>query len=798
MRFLNPFYAIMVLALALPSPCRNPSYLEAKPRSDKQDASVLPLEVAFSRKQIRPERPGFSSNGKWFAYEVYSPPPGGVNSQPYLPNGVPSYVIGLQLDVLPVEGGPTRSVCRHESNCWRPSWSPDGQFLAYYSDSGGLPQLWVYDLERQTSRRLSDVRIKARPWWIDKPAWSPDSREIFVPVDLSSPVRITKEAETGGPPSKDTPKVQVFRTARGGAMVGDVLQDRNNERLNRQNNSTLAGIDLVSGRMRVVLPADSQPQPSSLKLSPDGQWISYLSVFRTKGESEIQAYYDLAIVSVTGGKPIPVDLDLEITDRDYFGEPYLWSSDGMHLLYTKARQLWVADIGRVGVQKPHLLNENLGELNDEPFALSSSGKTILVGLKPTGEKAYYRPASATLALVPLDGSELKLLQAEGAPITWNSTTLWQPEATTIYLLQTDAKAATHSIVRLDIDGGGVTTVWNGKGRMIATGTKPDGDSLVVRYESMTTPPDFFRFIPKSGRMEQLTHTDPRLAEISIGPTETFETTIPGLDGQPKTVQSSIFLPPNVHKGDRLPTVVSFYGGLPASVDSQDYGGGERFSIPIPIFTTRGYAVLVVDCPLGPEGVGGNPIQEMTDTILPQVYHAIELGYTDLNHIAIAGHSYGGYGTAGVVTQTKLFRAAIALDGVYDLGGNYAHMSPDGTTSKFRWSETGQGRMGTHPWADLNRYIGNSPYYLADKVSTPLLLIHGESDTASPVEESQKMFTALKRLNKTAELATYRGEGHLPGSWSLADAVDATQRILDFLDRYVRLSNGVENAQGRIR
>ena len=94
-------------------------------------------------------------------------------------------------------------------------------------------------------------------------------------------------------------------------------------------------------------------------------------------------------------------------------------------------------------------------------------------------------------------------------------------------------------------------------------------------------------------------------------------------------------------------------------------------------------------------------------------------------------------------------------------------------------------MGTHPWADLERYIANSPYYQADKIRTPLLLIHGEKDDACPVIEARKMFNALDRLDRKAELAVYAGEGHALGLWSVPNAVDASQRMLDFLAQHLR-------------
>ena len=67
-----------------------------------------------------------------------------------------------------------------------------------------------------------------------------------------------------------------------------------------------------------------------------------------------------------------------------------------------------------------------------------------------------------------------------------------------------------------------------------------------------------------------------------------------------------------------------------STTAQQYGGGAPNSIPVQVFASRGYAVLLVDVPLGPQGKGGNPIQEMGDAVLAQVYRAANEGYIDID------------------------------------------------------------------------------------------------------------------------------------------------------------------------
>jgi dipeptidyl aminopeptidase/acylaminoacyl peptidase len=124
-----------------------------------------------------------------------------------------------------------------------------------------------------------------------------------------------------------------------------------------------------------------------------------------------------------------------------------------------------------------------------------------------------------------------------------------------------------------------------------------------------------------------------------------------------------------------------------------------------------------------------------------------------------------------------------VSGMYDLTNMYAVFRP-GDDFGVWWSEKGQGRMGQPPWSDLRRYVDNSPFFRADRIHTPILLIHGRSDDASPADGAEKMFSALKRLNRTAQLAVYDDQGHVVYEWAQKEAIDATERILDFLDRHL--------------
>jgi dipeptidyl aminopeptidase/acylaminoacyl peptidase len=553
------------------------------------------------------------------------------------------------------------------------------------------------------------------------------------------------------------------------------------EHFMRENAATIAAIDVAAGKSRVLVPSTATPTPSTLRLSPDGKWVSYLSVFKMKGETSSEVFYDLSVVPAAGGTPHVVAADVQTPENDYFEATYRWLPGSTRIAVEKDKGLWIYDA--IGSSKPQRLAASLGKLEEAPLLLTPDGRAMLVGLEAEGEKTYYSVPPKALALVPLDGSAPKTFATVGVPIAANRDTLWSPAPGRYALVVENQETGDRSVVSLDAASGDTTTLWKGHGRIDPAGAAPG--AIVARFESLDVPPDLYLFPPTFASKQRLTHVDPRLDAVAVGPMEMFASKIPGFDGRLQSVQSAMFFPPGSKPGTPVPTIVYFYSGSRVGASAQDYGGGAPNSIPVQVFTTRGYGVLLVDVPLGPQGKGGNPIQEMGDAILAQVYRSAALGHTDPSRVAIMGQSYGGYSTAAMITQTNLFRAAIALDGLYDLSGDFARMGPGGSTFNFVWSETGQGRMGTHPWADLRRYLANSPYYQADKIHTPFLIIHGKKDDTCPVEGAEKMFNALKRLDRTAELAIYDGEGHVPGDWSLVNAVDATQKMVDWLEKYVK-------------
>jgi len=333
-------------------------------------------------------------------------------------------------------------------------------------------------------------------------------------------------------------------------------------------------------------------------------------------------------------------------------------------------------------------------------------------------------------------------------------------------------------LRFDVRSGKPTVLWKGRARLANLMGDASHQQVFALYQDIRTPPDVYRFQADFARKERVSQADERLEAVAVGSADVFETSIPGYAGAMAKARTAVLLPPGAKRGDRLPAVVLMYPGGDRSRQAEVFGGGQDLTIPTLLFTSRGYAVVLASLPLGPNREAGNPLNEMIDQLLPQVYRAAELGYVDVNRLAIAGQSFGGYGTGAIISGTNLFRAAVAVSGIYDLAGTYGYLDENGGSFWIGWSESGQARMGTHPWANVMRYLENSPYYRADRIRTPLLLIHGDKDNA--YHDAQKLFTALRRLDRPVQLATYAGMGHVIYEWTRPNAVDAARRIVAFM------------------
>lgn len=201
-------------------------------------------------------------------------------------------------------------------------------------------------------------------------------------------------------------------------------------------------------------------------------------------------------------------------------------------------------------------------------------------------------------------------------------------------------------------------------------------------------------------------------------------------------------------------------------------------------------MLVPSLP-NPSGGMTDPALGLADRILAVVEAARRTpdaaGRFDPDRLGLVGFSFGGYSVMTTITQTRRFRAAVSISGVSDLTSYWASQSPfaflDSQAGYVGNRMTGlveatQPRMLGPPWAQAARYARNTPLLAADRIETPLLLIHGALDPV-PHAGSAAMYSALFRQGKDAMLVTYWGGLH--GVSSPGDVRDMYARLFSFLN-----------------
>jgi dipeptidyl aminopeptidase/acylaminoacyl peptidase len=213
----------------------------------------------------------------------------------------------------------------------------------------------------------------------------------------------------------------------------------------------------------------------------------------------------------------------------------------------------------------------------------------------------------------------------------------------------------------------------------------------------------------------------------------------------------------------------------------------RYLIPQPsassispiYFASNGYIVFIPDI----KYKVGHPGQSAVDCIVPGVKKLIAAGYVDPARIGLQGQSWGGYQTAFLITRTRMFRAAMAGAPVSNMTSAYGGIRWESGMSRMFQYERDQSRIGGTLWQKRDLYLENSPLFAADRITTPLLIMHNDEDGAVPWYQGIELFTALRRLDKPVWMLTYNNEAHNPVQWK--NRKDLTMRVAQFFDHYLK-------------
>lgn len=278
------------------------------------------------------------------------------------------------------------------------------------------------------------------------------------------------------------------------------------------------------------------------------------------------------------------------------------------------------------------------------------------------------------------------------------------------------------------------------------------------------------------KWEQASNSNPQMKDYRWGTAQLVKWY--AYDGSP--AEGILYLPDDFNEDETYPMIAYFYETYTEDL-YYHYDMEPSWSwINFPFYVSRGYAIFVPDIHYSV----GLPGESAWNYICSGVEEICKkYPNIDKNRIGIDGQSWGGYQTAYLVTRTNMFACAGSGAPVSNMTSAFGGIRWGSGDSRQAQYEMGQSRIGRNLWDAPQLYIANSPVFYADRVNTPLLIMHNDADGAVPWYQGIEMFMALRRLGKPVWMLEYNGEAH--NLKERKNRKDITKRLQQFFDHYLK-------------
>lgn len=302
------------------------------------------------------------------------------------------------------------------------------------------------------------------------------------------------------------------------------------------------------------------------------------------------------------------------------------------------------------------------------------------------------------------------------------------------------------------------------------------EELIWTKQSFKVFPNLYVSNSNFSEITKITDANPQQKNYNWGSVELVEWV--SFNGD--SLKGLFYKPEDFDPHKKYPMLVYFYERYSNSLHRYYTPKPIRSVINFSYYASNGYIIFIPDIVYnvgypGPSAydciVSGT--QTMCDRY-PCIYR---------NRLGIQGQSWGGYQVAYLVTRTNMYRAAMAGAPVSNMTSAYGGIRwGSGLSRAFQYEQT-QSRIGGNLWDKLPLYMLNSPLFYADRIETPLLIMHNDKDGAVPWYQGIELFNAIRRLDKPVWMLVYNGAPH--NLKRRADSKDLTVRMQQFFDFYLK-------------